>query len=101
MQKIKRAITAAFLLLVAVLVFLFTIENRQLVQLSVMGKTSPNLPLALFILVVFVAGLVVGFAINVLRNKGLERRCRKQAKELDKLQQQQKPGQIILEPAAR
>lgn len=101
MQKIKRAVTAALLLLVAVLVFFFTIENRQLVQLSVMGKTSPNLPLALFILLVFVLGLVVGFAINVLRNKGLERRCRKQAKELEKLQQQQKPGQVILEPATR
>lgn len=101
MQKIKRAVTAALLLLVAVLVFFFTIENRQLVQLSVMGKASPNLPLALFILLVFVLGLVVGFAINVLRNKGLERRCRKQAKELEKLQQQQKPGQVILEPASR
>ncbi len=88
MQKIKRAITALFLLLVAVLVFFFTIENRQLVHLSVMGKTSPNLPLALFVLLVFILGLVVGFIINMLRNKGLERKCRKQARELDKLRQQ-------------
>jgi len=88
MQKVKRALTAIFLLLVAVLVFLFTIENRQLVQLSVMGKSSPSLPLALFVLLVFVFGLVTGFSINALRNKGLERKCRKQRRELEKLREQ-------------
>lgn len=93
MQKIKRAIVFVFLLAVAIGVLLFTVENRQLVHLSLMGKVTPELPLALFVLVVFVLGLIVGFAINWLRSKGLERKCRKQAKQLDKLKLEQKNSQ--------
>lgn len=93
MQKIKRAIVFVFLLAVALVVLLFTMENRQLVHLSLMGKQTPNLPLALFVLVVFVLGLIVGFAINWLRSKGLERKCRKQAKQIDKLKLEQKSSQ--------
>ncbi|MCK9238248.1 MAG: lipopolysaccharide assembly protein LapA domain-containing protein [Thiopseudomonas sp.] len=93
MQKIKRAIVFVFLLAVALVVLLFTMENRQLVHLSLMGKETPDLPLALFVLVVFVVGLIVGFAINWLRSKGLEHKFRKQAKQLDKLRLEQKNSQ--------
>lgn len=93
MQKIKRAIVFVFLLAVALVVLLFTMENRQLVHLSLMGKETPDLPLALFVLVVFVVGLIVGFAINWLRSKGLEYKCRKQAKQIDRLKSEQKSTQ--------
>lgn len=90
MQKIKRLVIFVFMLAVALLVLFFTMENRQAVELSFLGKTTPSLPLALFILLVFVAGLVVGFTFNWLRSKGLEFKCRKQARELEKFRLEQK-----------
>lgn len=88
MRKVKRIVLWAFLLIVALSVLLFTIENRQVIELTFLGWSTPSLPLALFVLLVFIAGLIVGYGINWLRSKGLEIKCRQQAKQLEKIKAQ-------------
>ena len=100
MHKLKRTIIFVFLFAVALLVLLFTMDNRQAVSLKLMGQATPELPLALFVLVVFVLGMVVGFAINWWRNKCLEVRCRKQAKQIEQLKEKSAQQQVAVTAGA-
>lgn len=88
MRKIKRAFIAVVCLLLAAVVLLFTLENKQQVELSFLDFTSPALPLAVAVLVAFVAGaffagLTFWFPLGRLRRK-----TARQAKKLAKLEEQ-------------
>ena len=64
MRKIRRAFIALICLLLAAAVLLFTLENKQQVELSFLSYTSPALPLAFTILIGFVAGAFFAAAFS-------------------------------------
>lgn len=59
MQKIRRLLVALFCLLVGAVVLLFTLENRQSVKLEFLSHLSPEMPLAVAILLAFILGAVL------------------------------------------
>lgn len=95
MQKLKRAITLLFALVLVVLVMVFTIENRQAVELTMFGKTAPSVPVALYVVIAFIVGLVIGPVLGWWRLQRLQRQCRKQRKQIEALQGEQAKVQPV------
>ena len=60
MKIIKRVLLGAVALMVGLLIIIFILENRQPVALALFGQSSAMLPLASFMVLSFLAGLVVG-----------------------------------------
>ncbi len=60
MKIIKRVLLGAVALMVGLLIIIFILENRQPVVLALFGQSSAMLPLASFMVLSFLAGLVVG-----------------------------------------
>ncbi|RWU18313.1 DUF1049 domain-containing protein [Pseudomonas alkylphenolica] len=72
MRNLKRAFVALFILLLAVLVLFFVLENQQSVALVLFGWSAPALPVAVLVLAALIVGLAVGpllGAYGVLRSK--------------------------------
>ncbi|QVM92784.1 LapA family protein [Pseudomonas entomophila] len=65
MRNLKRALVALFVLLLAMLVLFFVLENQQSVSLMIFGWATPALPIAVLILAALVVGLVVGPLLGV------------------------------------
>lgn len=101
MRKIKRAFLALVCLLLAAVVLLFTLENRQAVELSFLGWNSPAVPQALAVLVAFVAGAFFAGLTFWLPLGNARRKNARQAKQLAKLQEQlQEQLQAAQQPAS-
>lgn len=106
MRKIKRAFVALICLLLAAAVLLFTLENKQPVELSFLSLESPEVPLAFTILAGFVigaffAGLSFWFPLGHYKRK-IRRLSKKQAKleqELKEAQQEQQSPSASTEVA--
>lgn len=90
MRKIKRAFIALICLLLAAVVLLFTLENRQQVELSFLGLTSPAIPQALAVLVAFVAGAFFAGLTFWLPLGNARRKNARQARQLARLQDELK-----------
>ncbi|KHL67834.1 hypothetical protein SF06_34160 [Pseudomonas flexibilis] len=60
MRLAKRALLAALLILVALLVVLFVLDNLQPVSVLLLGWQSPALPIATLLILAFLAGVIVG-----------------------------------------
>lgn len=88
MRKIRRAFIALICLLLAAAVLLFTLENKQQVELSFLSYTSPALPLAFTILIGFVAGAFFAGLTFWLPLGHYKRKTARQAKKLAQLQEQ-------------
>ncbi len=88
MRKVRRAFIALICLLLAAAVLLFTLENKQQVELSFLSYTSPALPLAFTILAGFVAGAFFASLTFWLPLGYYKRKAAKQAKKLAQLQEQ-------------
>lgn len=60
MQRLKRITLAILILLLALLVVVFILENRQPVSLSFLGWASVQMPVAGCIAVALLLGMLVG-----------------------------------------
>lgn len=60
MRNLKRLSLLLFVLVLAVLVLFFVLENQQSVALVLFGWTAPAIPVAALVLVALVAGLSIG-----------------------------------------
>jgi len=95
MLWIKRVLALAAALAVAVVTLVFILENQSMTRLQFMTLQSPELPVAFFVALAFVAGSLAGLALGIYlqarlklalaRSRGELARCRK---ELDGLRAQ-------------
>lgn len=60
MRTFKRMVLLVFFMALVALVLLFLLENQQPVALNMFGWTLPALPVALFVILAFVVGLIIG-----------------------------------------
>lgn len=91
----KRILTAAGALLVAALTLIFILENQSQARLQFMNLQSPELPVAFFVALGFIAGGLAGVLLSLYlrarlkfalaRNRSELGRCRQ---ELDSLRAQ-------------
>ncbi|CAD5377205.1 hypothetical protein OF001_U20132 [Pseudomonas sp. OF001] len=95
MYWIKRILVAVAALLVAAITLVFILENQSHARLQFMTLQSPELPVAFFVALAFIAGGLAGVLLSLYlrarlkfalaRNRSELGRCRK---ELDRLREQ-------------
>jgi uncharacterized integral membrane protein len=69
MRGVKRAVLVLMVLIIALVVLGFVLENQQGASLSFLGWTTVQMPVAVFV----VAALIVGMLIGPLLSVGLAR----------------------------
>lgn len=72
MRNLKRALVVLFVLVLAILVLFFVLENQQAVALVIFGWSAPAMPVAVPVIVALLVGLAVGpllGAYGVMRSK--------------------------------
>ena len=60
MGRLKRVSVALVMLLVALVVLIFMLENQQAVSLLFLGWTGPQLPVSVIALVALLIGMIIG-----------------------------------------
>ena len=90
MRSFKRLLILIVALGLAASVVFFTLENRALTQLVFFGWTTPELPIALYVLSAFVLGLIIGPLASWWPHQRMRIRCNKQVKQLKACEQQVK-----------
>ncbi|MBC3236659.1 lipopolysaccharide assembly protein LapA domain-containing protein [Pseudomonas lurida] len=66
MLRFKRVLLAVFVLLLALVVLAFVLENQQAASLSFLGWTTAELPVSVFVTLGLIVGLAVGPALSLL-----------------------------------
>lgn len=66
MHKVRKLLLVALVLVVLVAAVVFVLENQQPVNIVVLGYTGPQLPVAVLIIVAFLAGMVLGPVLAAL-----------------------------------
>jgi uncharacterized integral membrane protein len=77
MRNLKRALVVLFVLVLAMLVLFFVLENQQAVALVMFGWSAPAMPVAVPVVAALLVGLAVGpllGAYGVLRSRRRVRR---------------------------
>lgn len=73
MRNLKRLLVGLIVLAVIAVVVVFMLENQQLTSLMFFGISLPQLPVAVFIMLAFLGGLVVGpvlgLALSIKRSR--------------------------------
>lgn len=64
MQSVKRVTLAATVLLAVVAILGFVLENQQAVSISFLGWDSGQMPVAFFVVVALIIGMIVGPILN-------------------------------------
>jgi len=60
MRGVKRVVAVFAVLIVALVVLAFVLENQQGVSLSFLGQATGELPVSVFVVVALIAGMVIG-----------------------------------------
>jgi len=60
MRNFKRVVLGVFILLLALIVLAFILENQQSVSLLFLGWSGPQLPVSLVVVVALLAGMLIG-----------------------------------------
>jgi len=60
MRKLKRVLAWVLVLLLMVLVVVFVLENQRVVSITILGWSTPAIPLAAPVLLALIAGLAIG-----------------------------------------
>jgi len=60
MRRVKRVVLVLTVLLAALVVLAFVLENQQKVALSFLGWSTAQMPVAVFVVVGFVVGMLIG-----------------------------------------
>ncbi len=66
MRGIKRVVVLLAVLVVALVIIAFVLENQQGVSLSLLGLTSGKMPVSVFVVVAFIIGMLIGPLLGVL-----------------------------------
>jgi len=66
MHGIKRVVTVLIMLVIALVVLAFVLENQQDVSLSFLGFGTGQVPVSVFVVVALVIGMLVGPLLTVL-----------------------------------
>ncbi|WP_448652355.1 LapA family protein [Pseudomonas fluorescens] len=74
MRGIKRVLLVLVALLVALAVLAFVLENQQGVALSFLGWTTAQLPVAVFVTLALIAGMLIGPLLGVLVSRKARRK---------------------------
>lgn len=101
MQSFKRLLIFIIALALAASVVFFTLENRTVTQLVFFGWSTPELPVALFVMSAFVVGLILGPLVSWWPQQRMRMRCNKQAKQLKAYEQQIKELQASAATSAQ
>ncbi|KMT52505.1 lipopolysaccharide assembly protein LapA domain-containing protein [Pseudomonas fildesensis] len=66
MRGVKRFVVALTVLVVALVVLAFVLENQQGVSLSFLGLATGQMPVSVFVVVALIVGMLVGPLLGVL-----------------------------------
>lgn len=66
MRGVKRVVVVLTVLVVALVVLTFVLENQQGVSLSFLGVTTGQMPVSVFVVVALIVGMVVGPVLGAL-----------------------------------
>lgn len=94
MQNFKRLLVVIIALALAASVVFFTLENRTPIELVFFDWSTPELPIALYVLSAFILGLIIGPLVSWWPHKRLRMRYNKQLKQLKACEQRVKALQI-------
>jgi uncharacterized integral membrane protein len=84
MLWIKRTLVIAAALLVAALTLAFILENQSQVRLEFMTLQSPELPVAFFVALAFIAGGLAGVLLSLYLRARLKFALARQRSELNR-----------------
>ncbi len=79
MRGVKRVFAVLIVLVVALAVLAFVLENQQHTALSFIGWATPSLPVSLFVVLALIIGLLVGPALVLLSGLKNSRRLKHRA----------------------
>ncbi|MBD7978174.1 lipopolysaccharide assembly protein LapA domain-containing protein [Serpens gallinarum] len=88
MNIIRRILVGVAALLAGLFIVIFILENRQLVALTLFGQSTAMLPLATFLVLSFLAGLLVGPLLSSIGLARLRMRLRNTRREMSACQRQ-------------
>lgn len=74
MHRFKRVALAVFVLLLILIVVAFTLENREPASLVFLGWSSAQMPIAAYVLLALLIGMVVGPLLALLFGRKSGRR---------------------------
>ena len=60
MRSVKRVLLGVFVLLLALAILLFVLENQQSVSLLFLGWVGPQIPLSVVVVLTLLVGMVIG-----------------------------------------
>lgn len=66
MRGVKRFVVALTVLVAALVVLAFVLENQQGVSLSFLGLATGQMPVSVFVVVALIVGMLVGPLLGVL-----------------------------------
>jgi len=66
MRRFKQVVLIVMLLIVALFILTFILENQTKVTISFISFATPEIPLAVLVVVAFVLGLIVALIVNYL-----------------------------------
>jgi uncharacterized integral membrane protein len=69
MRGVKRVVVVLTVLVVALVVLAFVLENQQDVSLSFLGLATAQLPVSVFVVMALIVGMLVGPILGLLMRK--------------------------------
>ncbi|KTC39548.1 hypothetical protein AO260_06490 [Pseudomonas sp. ABAC21] len=66
MRGVKRVVAVFAVLIVALIVLAFVLENQQGVSLSFLGQATRELPVSVFVVVALIVGMVIGPFLGIV-----------------------------------
>ncbi len=66
MRGVKRVALVVVVLLVAFVVLAFVLENQQSVSLSLLGQTSGQFPVSVFVVLALIVGMLIGPLLGMI-----------------------------------
>lgn len=72
MRGVKRVVLVLAVLIVALVVLAFVLENQQDVTISFLTWATPQLPVSLFVVGALIVGMVIGPALGLLSQRKIK-----------------------------
>jgi len=73
MRGVKRVLSVLLLLVIALIVLVFVLENQQSIVLSFLGWTTSGMPSSVFITGSLILGMLIGPLLNILFRRPVNR----------------------------
>lgn len=74
MRNLKRVLLGVFMLVLVMVILTFTLENQQSTSLIFLGWSSAQMPVAAYMLLAFLIGMVIGPLLALLFGRRAVRR---------------------------